>query len=117
VTSTLFFSSMRSIWTMKLTDRRERWYAEVAALSKEEQDAFAEVRKTMLAEAVAALKDEGRIARCMEALGRPPLKRSDQRFFTSGAGLSFHMYVQVGFCSRFVQIDFQFTNKHSRASI
>jgi hypothetical protein len=102
---------------MKLTDRRERWYAEVAALSKEEQDAFAEVRKTMLAEAVAALKDEGRIARCMEALGRPPLKRSDQRFFTSGAGLSFHMYVQVGFCSRFVQIDFQFTNKHSRASI
>ena len=97
---------MRSVWSIKLTDRRERWYAEVAALSKEEQDAFAETRKTMLADAVTALKDEGRIARCTEALGRPPLKRSDQRVFTSGAGLSFHIYVQVSFCSILAQTDF-----------
>ena len=40
------------------------------------------------------LKDPARIAKCVEAKGRAPLRRSDQRTFTNGAGLSFHIYVQ-----------------------
>ena len=84
---------MRAAWTMKMGDRRQKWYAEVGALSKDEQEEFAAARDAMLANA--KLKDEARIAKCIETKGRPPMRRSNQRVFTSGAGLSFHIYVQV----------------------
>ena len=77
-------------------DRRQKWYDEVDALSKDEQKQFAVARDAMLANAKLLLKEEARIAKCMEAKGRPPMRRSNQRVFTSGAGLSFHIYVQVG---------------------
>ena len=86
---------MRAAWTMKMGDRRQKWYDEVDALSKDEQKQFAVARDAMLANAKLLLKDEARIAKCMEAKGRPPMRRSNQRVFTSGAGLSFHIYVQV----------------------
>lgn len=89
-------SAMRAAWTMKMGDRRQEWYAEVGALSKDEQKQFAAARDAMLANAKLLLKDEARIAKCIETKGRPPMRRSNQRVFTSGAGLSFHIYVQVG---------------------
>ena len=86
---------MRDLWTMKMTDRRQKWYAEVGALTKAEQEQFAVDRDAMLANAQTMLKDEARIAKCVEAKGRPPMRRSNQRAFASGAGLGFHIYVQV----------------------
>ncbi len=87
-------SAMRAAWAKKMTERRERWFAEVAELSAERQAQFASERKRMLASAEAALADPERIARCMEAHGRAPLRRSNQAAFASGAGLGFHIYVQ-----------------------
>ena len=86
---------MRAAWTMKMGDRRQKWYDEVDALSKDEQKQFAVARDAMLANAQLLLKDEARIAKCVEAKGRPPMRRSNQRAFASGAGLGFHIYVQV----------------------
>ena len=88
-------SAMRAAWTMKMGERRQEWYAEVGALSKDEQEEFAAARDAMLANAQTMLKDEARIAKCVEAKGRPPMRRSNQRAFASGAGLGFHIYVQV----------------------
>jgi len=62
-----------------------------ASAAQEHRDA----RDAMLANAPTMLKDEARIAKCVEAKGRPPMRRSNQRAFASGAGLGFHIYVQV----------------------
>lgn len=86
--------------------------AAVAQLSEEDRIAHKKLLDRLDADAEIAINDPDRIARCIAKNGRPPLKRSDARYFPQSFPLG-HLVYNCGFD---LELDFDDVNRGERIS-